>query len=58
VLRAVTKIVFEVETFGFYYVESLVLDLPTGPTVGGEFGDIVGTDGKIGDAQLLERDRE
>jgi len=49
VLLAVAEVVFEVVAVVLEGVEGLVLDLPSGAAAGGEFDDVVGTDGQIAD---------
>ena len=49
VLLAVSEVVFEIVAAVLEDVEGLVLDLPAGAAAGGEFDDVVGADGQIGD---------
>ena len=49
VLLAVTEVVLKVVALVLQDVERLVLDLPSGPAAGGEFGDVVAADRQIGD---------
>ena len=44
VLLSVAETVLEVIAAGLEHVEGLVLDLPSGATAGGEFGDVVASD--------------
>src|SRR5450432_474783 len=50
---AVPKVVFEIVTVGLEHVEGLVFDLPAGAAAGGQFGDGVGRDRKIGDEAVV-----
>ena len=49
VALSVAEFVLDVVTLGLENVEGFVLDFPAGPPAGGEFGDIVGSDRKVGD---------
>src|SRR5262249_80262 len=50
---AVSEIVLEVISVGFEHVEGLILDLPSRPTAGGEFGDALGGHRKISDEAVV-----
>jgi hypothetical protein len=52
---AMSEIVFEVVSISLDYVESLVLDLPTGATAGGQVGDGVGRDREIRNEAVLAK---
>ena len=51
---AVTEIVLDVVSLGIENIEGLVLDFTAGAATGGEFGDILGTDGEIGDVAVAK----
>ena len=45
-LLTVPEVVFEIVSVGFQHVERFVLDLPSGTSTGGEFGDGIGGDAR------------
>jgi hypothetical protein len=51
-LPSVPEVVLQVVSLGFENIERFVLDLPSGPAGGGQFGDIVPPDIQIGDEAI------